>query len=108
MAAKAAKAEKVEFTYEGTNRGGGKVKGEIFALSDTLAKNELRRQGINPIKVKKKPRDLFGGAKKPDAADIAIFKSKCGSALHTSKCVSPSAGQPSGDRPLYCPRPKGN
>ena len=27
MAAKAATAEKVEFTYEGTNRGGTKVKG---------------------------------------------------------------------------------
>jgi len=73
MAAKAATAEKVEFTYEGTNRGGSRVKGEIFAISDTLAKNELRRQGINPIKVKKKPKPLFGGAKKPEAADIAIF-----------------------------------
>jgi len=73
MAAKAATAEKVEFTYEGTNRGGTKVKGEIFALSDTLAKNELRKQGINPLKVKKKPKPLFGGAAKPVPADIAIF-----------------------------------
>jgi type IV pilus assembly protein PilC len=73
MAAKAATAEKVEFTYEGTNRGGNKVKGEIFAISDTLAKNELRKQGINPIRVKKKPKPLFGGAAKPDASDIAIF-----------------------------------
>ena len=72
MAAKAAKAEKVEFTYEGTNRGGNKVKGDIFAISDTLAKNELRKQGTNPIRVKKKPKPLFG-AKKPEAADIAIF-----------------------------------
>jgi len=73
MAAKAATAEKVEFTYEGTNRGGTKVKGEIFALSDTLAKSELRKQGINPLKVKKKPKPLFGGAAKIQAADIAIF-----------------------------------
>ena len=73
MAAKAATAEKVEFTYEGTNRGGTKVKGEIFALSDTLAKNELRKQGINPLKVKKKPKALFGCAAKPVPADIAIF-----------------------------------
>jgi len=72
MAAKTAKAEKVEFTYVGTNRGGTKVKGEIFALSDTLAKSELRKQGINPLKVKKKPKDLFGAAK-PEPADIAIF-----------------------------------
>ena len=73
MAAKAATAEKVEFTYEGTNRGGTKVKGDIFALSDTLAKNELRKQGINPKKVKKKPKALFGGDAKPEPADIAIF-----------------------------------
>ena len=73
MAAKAATAEKVEFSYEGTNRSGTKVKGDIFALTDTLAKNELRKQGINPIKVKKKPKPLFGGAKKPEPADIAIF-----------------------------------
>ncbi len=73
MAAKAATAEKVEFTYEGTNRGGNKVKGEIYALNDTLAKNELRKQGINPLKVKKKPKPLFGGASKIQPADIAIF-----------------------------------
>jgi type IV pilus assembly protein PilC len=73
MAAKAKTVEKVEFTYEGTNRAGSKVKGEIFALSDTLAKSELRKQGVNPIKVKKKPQPLFGGAKKPEPADIAIF-----------------------------------
>jgi len=73
MAAKAKTVEKVEFTYEGTNRAGGKVKGEIFALSDTLAKSELRKQGVNPTRVKKKPQPLFGGAAKPQPADIAIF-----------------------------------
>jgi type IV pilus assembly protein PilC len=73
MAAKSSTAEKIEFLYEGTNRGGAKVKGEIFAISDTLAKNELRRQGINPLKVKKKPKPLFGGAAKIDPSDIAIF-----------------------------------
>ena len=73
MAAKAATAEKIEFLYEGTNRGGAKVKGEIFALNDALAKNELRKQGINPLKVKKKPKPLFGGAAKIVPADIAIF-----------------------------------
>ncbi len=71
--AKKATAEKVEFNYEGTNRGGSKVKGEIFALSDALAKNELRKQGINPTRVKKKPQPLFGSAQKIKPADIAIF-----------------------------------
>jgi type IV pilus assembly protein PilC len=73
MAAKAKTVEKVEFIYEGTNRAGGKVKGEIFAISDTLAKSDLRKQGVNPTRVKKKPQPLFGGAKKPEPADIAIF-----------------------------------
>ena len=71
--AKAATAEKIEFTYEGTNRGGTKVKGEIYAFNDALAKNELRKQGINPLRVKKKPKPLFGGAAKITPLDIAIF-----------------------------------
>ncbi len=65
--------EKIEFTYQGTNRKGKKVKGEIFALNDTLAKGELRKQGINPQRIKKKPQPLFGGAAKITPADIAIF-----------------------------------
>ncbi len=73
MAAKAATAEKIEFLYEGTNRVGAKVKGEIYALNDALAKNELRKQGINPLKVKKKPKPLLGGGAKVEPADIAIF-----------------------------------
>ena len=66
-------AEKIEFNYEGTNRGGAKVQGEIYALSDALAKGELRKQGINPTKVRKKPHALFSGAAKVTPADIAIF-----------------------------------
>ena len=66
-------AEKVEFNYEGTNRGGTRVKGTIYALSDTHAKSSLRKQGINPLKVRKKPQPLFGGAKKITPADISIF-----------------------------------
>ncbi len=45
--------DKTEFSYEGRSRAGTKVKGEVYALSETLAKNELRKQGINPIKVRK-------------------------------------------------------
>lgn len=66
-------AEKIEFTYQGTNRSGQKVKGEVFALNNALAKSELRKQGINPLRVKKKPQPLFGGTQKILPADIAIF-----------------------------------
>lgn len=71
--AKKKTAEKVEYNYEGTNRGGTRVKGTIYALSDTHAKSSLRKQGINPLRVRKKPQPLFGGAKKITPADIAIF-----------------------------------
>lgn len=80
--AKKAAAEKIEFNYEGTNRGGTKVKGEIYALSDALAKNELRKQGINPLKVKKKPKPLLGGAQKINPSDIAIFARQMATMMH--------------------------
>lgn len=66
-------AEKIEFLYEGINRNAKTVKGEIFALNETLAKGELRKQGINPKRIKKKPQPLFGGKTKILPADIAIF-----------------------------------
>ena len=66
--------EKIAFLYEGTDRNGNRVKGEIFALNDALAKGQLRKQGINPLRVKKKPQPLFGGkTAKVTPADIAIF-----------------------------------
>lgn len=66
-------AEKVEYLYEGTDRQGKRVKGEIFALNDALAKGDLRKQGINPLRVKKKPQPLLGKKQKILPADIAIF-----------------------------------
>lgn len=62
------------FLWEGTDKGGKKVKGEMSGTSDALIKATLRRQGINPTKVKKKPKALFGGAKKKIVPkDISIF-----------------------------------
>ncbi len=69
----AATAEKVTFVWEGTNRKGDRVKGESLGPSETLVKADLRRQGINPIKVKKKSRPLFSGRKSIKGKDIAIF-----------------------------------
>ena len=57
-------AEKVEFTYQGTDRSGKKVKGEVYALNDTLAKTEIRKLGINPLRVKKKPQPLLVAVQK--------------------------------------------
>jgi len=63
------------FIWEGSDRKGAKVKGQSNGSSAALVKAELRRQGIKPIRVRKKPKPLFGGASgKPiKPADIAIF-----------------------------------
>lgn len=62
------------YIYDGTDRRGGRVKGEIEAFNIDLAKAALRKQGINPQKVRKKPKPLFGGGGKAiKARDIAIF-----------------------------------
>jgi type IV pilus assembly protein PilC len=62
------------FLWEGTDKQGRKSKGEIASVTPAIAKAELRRQGINATRVRKKPKSLFssgGGSIKP--ADIALF-----------------------------------
>lgn len=74
-------AEKIKkqdiFTWEGTDRKGGKKKGEMSSQNMSMVKAELRKLGINPIKVKKKPKALFGGGGPKGKAitpkDISIF-----------------------------------
>ncbi len=72
MAEKAVKMDM--FAWEGTDKKGNRVKGESRSNSPTMIKADLRRQGITPIKVKKKS-SLAGGAKKKKIIpkDIAIF-----------------------------------
>ena len=73
MAQSAAKKQDI-FLYEGKDNKGKTVKGETTGTSLALVKANLRRQGIQPGKVRKKPKPLFGGGKaKIKAADIAIF-----------------------------------
>jgi len=71
----AATSAKVIFLWEGTDNKGNRNKGEISARTEAIVKAELRRQGIRPIKVKKKPKDLLGsfGQKPIVPKDIAIF-----------------------------------
>jgi len=62
------------FTWSGTDKAGRSAKGEIQATSSAMAKAQLRRQGIRPKAVRKKPKPLFGGQGKPiKPADIAMF-----------------------------------
>ncbi|WDE11221.1 type II secretion system F family protein [Thalassomonas haliotis] len=63
------------FTWQGVNRKGKKVKGELSAASVLELKSQLRKQGITPGRIKKKPKPLFGlgGDKAIVAADIAVM-----------------------------------
>lgn len=60
------------YRWEGTNRKGAKIKGEMGGSNPALVKAQLRKQGINPLKVSKKS-NLSLGAKKIKPMDIALF-----------------------------------
>src|SRR3990167_6027247 len=71
MAVKAIKTS--TFSWEGTDKKGAKVKGEASGQNPALVKAQLRKQGINPLKVRKKSESLFGRGKKITPMDIALF-----------------------------------
>ena len=73
MATKAVKQD--TFIWEGKDKKGQKATGETMGKSIALVKADLRRQGINPTKVRKKPKPLFGGGGKTKItpADISLF-----------------------------------
>ena len=58
------------FEWEGKDRGGKQIKGEIRAAGENQVKAALRRQGVLPVKIKKR-RMRSGKSIKPK--DIAIF-----------------------------------
>lgn len=62
------------YVWNGLDKNGRKSQGEIVATSVALAKAQLRKQGVVPKRVKKKPKPLFSlGSKSIKPADIAIF-----------------------------------
>ena len=62
------------FLWEGKDKRGKVLKGERSARNQTLIRAELRKQGITPSRVRKKPKPLFGGAGKSiSPRDIAVF-----------------------------------
>lgn len=67
-------ADSITFLWIGRDKRGVKLKGQQIATSPNLVRAELRRQGITPVRVKKKPKDLFGGAgSRITPKDIAVF-----------------------------------
>lgn len=62
------------YVWQGFDKNGNKSNGEIPGTSQALVKAQLRKQGVNPTKVKKKSKDLFGPKKQAiKPGDIAVF-----------------------------------
>jgi type IV pilus assembly protein PilC len=62
------------FVWEGADRNGARLKGELSSRSEVVARAELRRQGVRVIKIKKKSKPLFSASKKKiTTKDIAVF-----------------------------------
>ena len=63
-----------QFTWEGTDKRGVKMKGETTSKNANLLRAELRKQGINPTVVRTKSKPFFGASgKRISAQDISIF-----------------------------------
>lgn len=61
----------IMYIWEGVNRNGVKMRGEAQAVNPNWLRAELRRKGINPGRIYRKPKALFKPAIKP--GDIAHF-----------------------------------
>ena len=63
-----------QFTWEGTDKRGVKMKGETTSKNANLLRAELRKQGINPTVVRTKSKPFFGASgKRISAQDISVF-----------------------------------
>lgn len=71
MATKTAKL--VTFKWDGVDRQGKKTKGELEGTSVAQINSILRKQGIKPKKVRKKPREFSFGKPKITPKDISLF-----------------------------------
>jgi len=69
------KVQKIHtFIWQGINRKGERTNGEYKGVDEKSVKEALRRQGVNPTKLKKKPQPLFsfGSANKIVPMDMAM------------------------------------
>ncbi|HSQ15577.1 MAG TPA: type II secretion system F family protein, partial [Candidatus Binatia bacterium] len=67
-----------KYAWDGKNRGGGTVSGEMEAPSEAFVLAQLRREQILPLKIRKKGADLgiqlpWKGEKKVGGKEMAIF-----------------------------------
>jgi type IV pilus assembly protein PilC len=71
------------FQWEGKDKQGKAIKGEMEAASPAIVNASLRRQGINPLKVQKRRAPLFQSKKKITGKDIAIFSRQLATMLQS-------------------------
>ena len=71
MAVKAAKIS--VYAWEGTDKKGSRMTGELSGHNPSLIKAQLRKQGITPGKVRKKSGSIFSAGKRIKPLDIALF-----------------------------------
>jgi len=70
----ASEAAQSVYVWHGTDKNGKKATGEVPGASQALVKAQLRKQGINATRIKRKPKALFGGkSQKIKPLDVAIF-----------------------------------
>ncbi|MBX3725700.1 MAG: type II secretion system F family protein [Xanthomonadales bacterium] len=73
-ATRAAVSQTQPFLWQGKDKRGVILKGEVVGKSEALIRADLRKQGLSGIQVRKKPKSIFGGAGKTvKAKDIAFF-----------------------------------
>lgn len=65
--------EIIEFIWHGTDRSGNRTKGNINGRNVTIARSDLRKQGIRVIKIKPKPKSIVIFKPQIKPKDIAIF-----------------------------------
>jgi type IV pilus assembly protein PilC len=62
------------YAWQGTDRKGNRISGETRASNVAMVRAELRRQGVNPLKIRKKAAPLLAARKrKITPGDIAVF-----------------------------------
>ncbi len=67
------KIEQLDFIWEGFDKNRKKIKGELPAKSEAMARTELKRQGYRVTRIRKKSKPLFTRVRKITPGDIAIF-----------------------------------
>lgn len=68
-----AAVKNVTYNWEGTDKKGKKLKGQIMAAGEAQVASQLRRQGVTVTKLRKQSSWLGGGGRSVKEKDITIF-----------------------------------